>query len=90
MSPYGKDGGISIQQQAWFSLGKFEKNKTTQYKIKRKGNGAYIFVIEGSVNVNGILLNNRDGLGIWDIEQLELKFINAGEILIMDVPMQIG
>ncbi|MFN7313219.1 MAG: pirin family protein [Bacteroidota bacterium] len=90
VSPEGKDGGISIHQDAWFSMGRLQKGKSAQYNLKRKGNGVYAFVIEGSVTINGQALDKRDGLGIWDVNQLNIKTTNGCELLLMDVPMQIG
>jgi quercetin 2,3-dioxygenase len=90
VSPHGKDGGIGIYQDAWFSLGQLKKGFKTTYGVRKKGNGVYAFVIEGDVTINGQTLNKRDGLGIWDISQLNIKADSHAEVLIMDVPMQIG
>ena len=57
--------------------------------MKDKSNGVYVFVLKGDAMVNGIALNQRDGLGVWDTESLSLKADSAGaEVLLMEVPMQ--
>jgi len=48
-----------------------------------------VFVIKGDITVNGIALDQRDGLGVWDTESISLKADSAGaEVLLMEVPMQ--
>ncbi|MFN4082127.1 MAG: pirin family protein [Bacteroidia bacterium] len=85
-----KYGGIYIHQDAWFSMGNFNKGKNTSYKINKKGNGVYAFVIEGNVTINGQVLEKRDALGLWNMNEFEITFNDNSEILLMDVPMQIG
>lgn len=74
----------------WFQLGTFDKNFETQYKLKKQGNGVYAFVLKGDVTIEGTELNERDGLGIWNTENISIKSNTAGaEILLMDIPMNI-
>jgi redox-sensitive bicupin YhaK (pirin superfamily) len=88
VSPLGnKDGGVQIHQDAWFSLGKLDKDFATTYQLKNKENGIYAFVIEGDVTINGEKMNRRDGLGITGIDKLDIKADNNAEILLMEVPM---
>ena len=87
VSPVGYPDGVNIQQDAWFSLGKLDKGFSTTYKLKNKENGVYAFVIEGDVSINDQQLNRRDGLGITDTDQLEIKAADNAELLLMEVPM---
>jgi quercetin 2,3-dioxygenase len=79
---------VWINQDAWFSLGNFGAGFTTQYQGKKSGNGFYVFVLEGQVNINGVGLNPRDGLGITAIDQLQISADTDSKILLMDIPMQ--
>jgi redox-sensitive bicupin YhaK (pirin superfamily) len=85
-----KYGGIYVHQDAWFSMGSFKKGYDTKYKIQKEGNGVYAFVIDGSVTINGQALGKRDALGIWNVKELNIKADSQAELLLMDVPMQIG
>jgi redox-sensitive bicupin YhaK (pirin superfamily) len=85
-----KYGGIYVHHDAWFSMGKLKKGFQTAYKIKKGGNGVYAFIIEGDVTINGQALNKRDALGIWNVKDLTIKADSDAEVLLMDVPMQIG
>lgn len=88
LSPDPNDQGVWIHQNAWFHLGKFDQNFSTNYSLKSKENGIYAFVINGSFMLNDQELNQRDGYGIWNISEIQLTAQNTdAEILIMEVPM---
>ncbi len=90
LSPSSEDEGVWINQDAWFHLGKFDNNFTTNYVLKKKENGVYIFVLKGDISINDQKLNERDGLGIWDIESFNITSNSQdAEILLMEVPMVI-
>lgn len=89
VSPLGTaDGGVQINQDAWFSLGKLDKDFSTSYTLKNSNNGVYAFVIEGDVTINGQSLNRRDGLGITETDTLEIKADSHAELLLMEVPVK--
>ena len=88
VSPSKEDDGVWINQDAWFHLGNLKTGFQTEYAIKQKGNGVYIFVIEGDVIVNGQKLNKRDGFGVWDTDKVSILADSDTEILLMDVPME--
>lgn len=88
LSPNPDDAGVWIHQNAWFHLGNFEDNLSTSYQLKDEKNGVYAFVIKGSFSINDQKLNHRDGLGIWDVQQLNIQsHANDSQILLMEVPM---
>ena len=88
VSPIGTDdGGVQIHQDAWFSLGILDKDFTVSYQLKNKNNGVYAFVIEGEVTINGEKLSRRDGLGITETDQLNIKADSTAELLLMEIPV---
>ncbi len=89
LSPNADDAGVWIHQNAWFHLGKFDKDIAKEYTLKAKGNGIYIFNLSGDLEVNDQLLNSRDGYGIWDVEKITLNAKTNAEFLIMEVPMNV-
>lgn len=89
LSPNSDDAGVWIHQNAWFHLGKFDKGTAKDYNLKAKGNGIYIFNLSGDLEVNGQLLNSRDGYGIWDTDKITLNAKTNAEFLIMEVPMNV-
>jgi redox-sensitive bicupin YhaK (pirin superfamily) len=88
LSPNPDDEGVWIHQNAWFHLGKFDKGVSTEYNLKAKGNGVYVFVLTGDVKINDQLLNTRDGFGIWDTDQFTITAETDAEFLLMEVPMK--
>jgi redox-sensitive bicupin YhaK (pirin superfamily) len=84
-----KTGALQINQDAWFSLGKFEKGAAVSYTKKRAENGLYVFVIEGNVAIDETNLSRRDAMGIEEADQIDLKINESSYILIMDVPMNV-
>lgn len=87
LSPNSDDAGVWIHQDAWFSMGDFDKGITQIYELKNPNNGVYIFVISGKVVVNGNTLDTRDGLGVWDTKSFTMDVIEDAKVLLMEVPM---
>lgn len=87
VSPEKDGNGLWINQDAWFSLGKLRAGVSTEYSLNKSGNGVYVFVIDGEINVNGQKLNKRDGLGIWETDKLSIVAETEAEVLLMEVPM---
>ncbi|MEO1451566.1 MAG: pirin family protein, partial [Bacteroidota bacterium] len=90
LSPNPDDAGVWIHQQAWFHLGDLKPGQQEAYALKQKNNGVYAFVIKGDITINGQDLGPRDGYGIWDTAQLNIKAAGNARVLLMEVPMQIG
>ncbi len=88
LSPNPDDDGAWIYQDAWFHLGKFDKDLTLEYTIKKEGNGVYAFVIKGDATINGEKLETRDALGIWNTEKLDIQVTKDAEVLLLEIPME--
>lgn len=83
----GEEGALRINQDAWFSLGQLDRGRSLTYRSRLAGNGSYIFVISGSVEVGSQLVGPRDGLGLTGFEEVTIKAASDARFLIMDVPM---
>jgi len=87
VSPDGQDDSLWIHQQAWFSLGDFEADSTFSYTLKKSDNLIYLFLISGELAVGSETLNQRDALGIEEIEgPISMKTNKASKILVMEIP----
>ncbi len=89
LSPNVDDEGVWIHQDAWFHLGTLDKGNKQNYQIRKKGNGVYAFIISGEVTIAGQPLAARDGLELWDIDQIDIVADSNTEILLMEVPMAV-
>ena len=76
-----------INQDAFFALASIDDKKEVEYTIQHPSNGAYVFIIEGSVEINGQVLSKRDALGISETEKFTVKANSSAEVLVIDVPM---
>ncbi|MBD1392157.1 pirin family protein [Mucilaginibacter glaciei] len=89
LSPNTDDNGVWIYQNAWFNMGEFDAGKEINYQLNDKANGVYVFVLNGDITVNGQHLNTRDGMGLWDTDQLNIKANTDTQVLLMEVPMEL-
>lgn len=87
LSPNSDDAGVWIHQDAWFSMGDFDKGVTETYQLKNPNNGVYIFVISGKVVINDNTLDTRDGLGVWDTKNFTMDVLDGAKVLLMEVPI---
>lgn len=87
VSPDGRHGSVSINQDAFFSLSDLEAGKEVFYHKHMEGNGVYAFIISGDVEINGETFKTRDGVGITNFNNLEIKAKSDSEILLMEVPV---
>ncbi|MDB5135109.1 MAG: hypothetical protein JWP37_1712 [Mucilaginibacter sp.] len=88
VSPFESEDTLWINQDAIFSIGDFDAGQQINYEIKIPGNGAYIFLIEGQITIDGTDLNKRDALGVDDIGSITIETKSHSRILIMEVPMR--
>lgn len=86
VKPFGNEG-LWIYQNAYISLANFIDPQHTIYTINSKGNGVYILLIEGSIEIDGKTLNKRDAIGVWNVDSVEIKIISPAELLVIEVPM---
>lgn len=87
LSPNRDDEGVWIYQDAWFHITNMDKGVQLEYQLKKEGNGVYAFVIKGDLKFNDEILNERDGMGVWDLKKITLQAQSDTEILLMEVPM---
>lgn len=90
LSPNPNDQGVWIHQNAWFHMGKLEPNQIVTYTLKDPQNGVYCFILSGRAKVDSIQLDERDGMGIWDINSFSIDSLSENlEILLMEVPLKL-
>ena len=88
LSPEPADGAVWINQDAYFSIGRFDAGTTSEYAVHNPGHGVYLFVLEGSLALDGHHLHRRDGLGITATDRFSLTAGPEGtRVLAMEVPM---
>ncbi len=80
------DEGLKIHQDAWIYRTTLEPGKSLAHQL-HSGHGAYIFVIDGNVNIGTQAMGKRDALGISEAEDFEISATTTSDVLIFEVPM---
>jgi redox-sensitive bicupin YhaK (pirin superfamily) len=88
VSPDGRGESAVINQDAWFSLADLDVDTRVSYALNRAGDGAYFFVIDGTIRLAGETLNRRDGIGLSGIETVEVLALDESRVLCIEVPMK--
>jgi quercetin 2,3-dioxygenase len=88
VSPIETDNALWINQDAKFSLVNLDKGNTISYTNSFKGNGVFLVVIDGSVEVNETNLGKRDALGIYETDSFEVIASEDSYLLAVEVPME--
>ena len=87
VSPLPADNALWINQSARLALTRLSAGKTLRYDIIFPGNGVYVFVLSGNVEIGDSQLQSRDGLGITDADHFSVHAVANAEILAIEVPM---
>lgn len=66
-----------------FSIGKFDGRRDVLYKVKHPGSCLFVFVIEGAFEAQYRLLETRDALALWNIEEAEIEALSNNAVLLI-------
>ena len=86
-SPEKSDESLWINQDAYFSMINLNEDAYAVYSKKKNGNGLYIFLIEGTVIIEGHELNKRDALTVSEFENVKINALKNSVMLAIEVPM---
>ncbi len=87
VSPERNGHNLWLHQDTWFSLGKFDPGQEFRYPLNGEGHGAYVFLISGSIELDGETLGEKDAVGIWDTNEFQVKTLASTYLLVIEVPM---
>jgi redox-sensitive bicupin YhaK (pirin superfamily) len=82
-SPDGRDGSVTIHQDALVYAGLFDGRENASYELKNER--GYVHVARGRITVNGNVLQAGDALKTKD-SMLELEEGEQAEVLVFDLP----
>ena len=88
VSPNKADNGLWINQDARFALTHLDARNKIEYSPAFKGNGVFLVVINGSVQLNDMQLNKRDAAGISETGNITINANVVSELLAIEIPMQ--
>ena len=87
VSPEPSDETVWINQDCWFSLADIEAGKGVSYEKKHGANGVYFFVLDGSAEIDGHKVQNRDGLGFLEGDSHTVYGTKKTRLLAIEVPL---
>ena len=87
VSPIEADNALWINQDAKFSLTTLQAGKTMDYTNAFTGNGVFLVVINGTVQVGNITLGKRDAVGISGVDNFTITATEDAELLAIEIPM---
>ncbi|MBI2573406.1 pirin family protein [Candidatus Woesearchaeota archaeon] len=79
-------GGLHIEQDATVSILHLELSKSLTFHVPQD-HGAYVFLIEGELQILNHLLHKRDAAAITHFRSYSIKSIKDSTILIFTVPL---
>jgi len=83
-SPDGRDGSVVIQQDACVYAALLDGAERLAHRLA-PGRRAYVHVVRGSLELNGITLQHGDGAKIADLAEVTLSGGKNAEVLLFDL-----
>ncbi len=89
VSPFLEDNAVEINQDALIYLGNFDKNISLDFSKRIAGNGIFLMVIEGEIEVSDEKLGKRDAIGIENLDEIQINSLaDNTQLMIIEVPME--
>jgi hypothetical protein len=80
-------GHCWINQNTKMSLGLFDAGAQTTYTFNPVNKCLFLFAIAGDLEVSGTPLKERDALGLWNTERIDITCKTDAEFLIIETPV---
>lgn len=87
VSPDTRMGSLCIGQDAFITRIQLSEKPNTTYTSYVAENGLYVFVIHGTVEIDGTVLNPRDSMGITEAGVIRLDARGMADVLVIEVPV---
>jgi quercetin 2,3-dioxygenase len=84
-SPDGRDGSVTIHQDAYVYAGLFDGEEQARHGLAA-GRRAYVQVVRGRITVNAEPLRDGDALKLTDVPAVTLDDPTDAEVLLFDLP----
>lgn len=78
---------LPINQQAYIYRTTLESGNSLELKPKSEANGFYVFNAEGQVTIANEVIENRDAIGLSELDKVQIKANKTSDLIIIEVPM---
>jgi hypothetical protein len=79
---------LKIHQDARISRIDLDENSDFTYTLKSQYHGVYIMLIDGEIEIDTEILEERDAIGIFQTEEISLKTKHKSSLVFIEVPMK--
>jgi len=83
---HNKTGGLKIYQNAALLAATVKKGETLSHYLQ-KDRQVYLVPPKGKLDINGQIVNERDGVHIRDLEEITFIVKEDAEIVLVDIPI---
>jgi redox-sensitive bicupin YhaK (pirin superfamily) len=83
-SPDGTDGSLTIHQDARIYLADLEAERSVTTNLAA-GRHAWLQVLRGAVELNGVRMETSDGAAVSDETQLKIEAVGPAEVMLFDL-----
>jgi len=83
----GREHSIKMKQDALISTAKLESTTNIELPRAKKGHGLLLFVIEGTIEIAGEILKERDEMQIINQASYTIKALSYSHLMLFEVPM---
>jgi quercetin 2,3-dioxygenase len=84
-APDGRENSLTIHQDAEIYLSSLARGGQVTHTL-RPGRSAWLQILRGSVQLNGIALDAGDGAAISDETALAVRAVGPAEVMLFDLP----
>jgi len=81
-------GALMLNQKTWFSRTSLSAGMEITYDLHDPTHGVYVFIVNGTADVDGTRLETRDGMGESETDETVIRAVADSDILLIEVPMQ--
>nr|WP_198655670.1 pirin family protein [Salinicola sp. CR57] len=85
LSPDGRDGSLTLQQDAFIYASLLDADERVELALA-DGRQSYVYVVRGKVSVNGQALEGGDALMLVEEPGVTLEHGEDAEVLVFDLP----
>ena len=82
----GRDGSLSIHQDAFISIGHFKTATPFSYTLQTPHNAVFIMVVEGKATIADQSIGRRDALGVSQTSGFTGVMVEDGELMVIEIP----
>lgn len=86
-APTKKDAALTIEQDAYIQLATLDAERELSYTFSHYRHGAFIYVLAGTLKVEGMTLNREDAIAISETATVKVRAEGNSTFVLIDVPL---